>query len=70
MRGLIDAVTNQAIPSENSGGHFAGLPVTSVRTLTGVAFPGRAGTLAAVSADIELTSLSATVPVRKAISVD
>lgn len=38
------------------GGH------STVRTLTGVAFPGRAGTLASVSADIELTALSATVP--------
>jgi 2-polyprenyl-6-methoxyphenol hydroxylase-like FAD-dependent oxidoreductase len=40
------------------GGH------STVRKLTGVAFPGRAGTLAAVSADIELTALSATVPRR------
>jgi 2-polyprenyl-6-methoxyphenol hydroxylase-like FAD-dependent oxidoreductase len=141
MRGLIDAVTDRAIPCENAGGHFAGLPValdtrpwrtryaggvlipqnrleqvledhlaglgvtvrrgteltgldaagdeavtaavrgpggqyrlrgwylvacdgghSTVRKLTGVAFPGRAGTLAAVSADIELTSRSATVP--------
>lgn len=38
------------------GGH------STVRKLTGVAFPGRAGTLAAVSADIELTTRSATVP--------
>lgn len=38
------------------GGH------STVRKLTGVAFPGRAGTLAAVSADIELTARSATVP--------
>jgi 2-polyprenyl-6-methoxyphenol hydroxylase-like FAD-dependent oxidoreductase len=38
------------------GGH------STVRKLTEVAFPGRAGTLAAVSADIELTGLSATVP--------
>src|SRR5262249_34947272 len=30
--------------------------------LTGVAFPGRAGTLAAVSADVELAGISATVP--------
>jgi 2-polyprenyl-6-methoxyphenol hydroxylase-like FAD-dependent oxidoreductase len=141
MRGLIDAVTDRAIPRENAGGHFAHLPValdtrpwrtrypggllipqnrleqvledhltglgvtvrrgteltgvdtagkegvtaavrgpsgqyrlrgqylvacdgghSTVRKLTGVAFPGRAGTLAAVSADIELTSQSATVP--------
>jgi 2-polyprenyl-6-methoxyphenol hydroxylase-like FAD-dependent oxidoreductase len=141
MRGLIDAVTDRAIPRENTGGHFAHLPValdtrpwrtrypggllipqnrleqvledhlaglgitvrrgteltgldtagdegvtatvrspsgqyrlrgryvvacdgghSTVRKLTGVAFPGRAGTLAAVSADIELTSRSATVP--------
>ncbi|HEV7450173.1 MAG TPA: FAD-dependent monooxygenase [Pseudonocardiaceae bacterium] len=140
-RGLIDAVTDRAIPRENTGGHFAHLPValdtrpwrtrypggllipqnrleqvledhlaglgvtvrrgteltgldtasdegvtaavrgpggryrlrgrylvacdgghSTVRKLTGVAFPGRAGTLAAVSADIELTSRSATVP--------
>ncbi|MGH3901597.1 MAG: FAD-dependent monooxygenase [Pseudonocardiaceae bacterium] len=38
------------------GGH------STVRKLTGAAFPGRAGTLAAVSADIELTARSATVP--------
>jgi 2-polyprenyl-6-methoxyphenol hydroxylase-like FAD-dependent oxidoreductase len=38
------------------GGH------SIVRKLTGVAFPGRTGTMAAVSADIELTALSATVP--------
>jgi 2-polyprenyl-6-methoxyphenol hydroxylase-like FAD-dependent oxidoreductase len=35
---------------------------STVRKLTGVAFPGRAGTLAAVSADIELAAASATVP--------
>ncbi len=40
------------------GGH------STVRKLTGVAFPGRAGTLAAVSADVELTALSATAPRR------
>jgi 2-polyprenyl-6-methoxyphenol hydroxylase-like FAD-dependent oxidoreductase len=38
------------------GGH------STVRKLTGVAFPGRAGTLAAVSADVELAAASATVP--------
>lgn len=38
------------------GGHSV------VRKLTGVAFAGRTGTMAAVSADIELTALSATVP--------
>jgi flavin-dependent dehydrogenase len=38
------------------GGH------STVRKLTGVAFPGRAGTLAAVSADVELAAVSATVP--------
>ena len=35
---------------------------STVRKLTGVAFPGRAGTLAAVSADVELAAVSATVP--------
>lgn len=40
------------------GGH------STVRKFTGVAFPGRAGTRAAVSADIELTALSTTVPRR------
>ncbi len=140
MRGLLDAVTERAIPREPAGSHFAGLPVpldarswrtrypdgllipqdrleevleahlrvlgvvvrrsteltsvtsdeagvevvvsgpggagalrahylvacdgahSTVRKLTGVAFPGRAGTLAAVSADIELAAMSATVP--------
>jgi 2-polyprenyl-6-methoxyphenol hydroxylase-like FAD-dependent oxidoreductase len=38
------------------GGHSA------VRRLTGVPFPGRAGTMAAVTADIELAAASATVP--------
>ncbi|HEX5348379.1 MAG TPA: FAD-dependent monooxygenase [Pseudonocardiaceae bacterium] len=38
------------------GGH------STVRKLTGVAFPGRTGTMAAVSADIELTAWSTTVP--------
>jgi 2-polyprenyl-6-methoxyphenol hydroxylase-like FAD-dependent oxidoreductase len=38
------------------GGH------STVRKLTGVSFPGRAGTLAAVSADIELAAASTTVP--------
>lgn len=32
------------------------------RKLTGVAFPGRAGTLTAVSADVELAAMSVTVP--------
>ncbi|MGH3831877.1 MAG: FAD-dependent oxidoreductase [Pseudonocardiaceae bacterium] len=140
MRGLLDAVTERAIPIEFAGGHFAGLPValdarpwrthcpegvfipqdqleevleahlgvlgvavrrgteltgvtsdeagvdlvvsdpggagvvrcrylvacdgahSTVRKLTGVAFPGRPGTLAAVSADVELAALSSTVP--------
>jgi 2-polyprenyl-6-methoxyphenol hydroxylase-like FAD-dependent oxidoreductase len=140
MRGLLDAVTERAIPREVAGGHFAGLPVpldarpwrtrfpdgvlipqdrleevletrlrtlgvtvrrsteltdirndeagveatvsgpggtgvlrarylaacdgghSTVRKLTGVAFPGRVGTLAAVSADVELAAVSATVP--------
>jgi 2-polyprenyl-6-methoxyphenol hydroxylase-like FAD-dependent oxidoreductase len=35
---------------------------STVRKLTRVAFPGRAGTLAAVSADVELVAVSATVP--------
>lgn len=35
---------------------------STVRKLTGVAFPGRTGTLAAVSADVELAAVSATVP--------
>lgn len=35
---------------------------STVRKLTGVAFPGRAGTLAAVSADVELAAVSRTVP--------
>jgi 2-polyprenyl-6-methoxyphenol hydroxylase-like FAD-dependent oxidoreductase len=35
---------------------------STVRKLTRVAFPGRAGTLAAVSADVELAAVSATVP--------
>jgi 2-polyprenyl-6-methoxyphenol hydroxylase-like FAD-dependent oxidoreductase len=35
---------------------------STVRKLTGVAFPGRAGTLAAVSADVELAAVSTTVP--------
>ncbi len=38
------------------GGH------STVRRLTGVAFPGRAGTHVAVNADIELSARSATVP--------
>jgi 2-polyprenyl-6-methoxyphenol hydroxylase-like FAD-dependent oxidoreductase len=38
------------------GGH------STVRKLIGVDFPGRAGTMAAVSADIELAAMSATVP--------
>jgi 2-polyprenyl-6-methoxyphenol hydroxylase-like FAD-dependent oxidoreductase len=38
------------------GGHSA------VRQLTGAEFPGRAGTMAAVSADIELAAVSETVP--------
>jgi 2-polyprenyl-6-methoxyphenol hydroxylase-like FAD-dependent oxidoreductase len=140
MRGLLDAVTEHAIPKELAGWHFAGLPValdtrpwrtrypdgvlipqdrleevleaqlrargvtvrrsteltgvrsdeigiqatvsgrngesvlrsrylvasdgahSTVRKLTGVAFPGRIGTLAAVSADVELAAVSATVP--------
>jgi 2-polyprenyl-6-methoxyphenol hydroxylase-like FAD-dependent oxidoreductase len=139
-RGLLDAVTERAIPKESAGAHFAGLPVpldarpwrtrypdgvlipqnrleeilethlremgvtvrrnteltgltstetsveaavsgpggrsvlrvrylvacdgahSTVRKLMGVAFPGRAGTLAAVSADVELAAVSATVP--------
>jgi 2-polyprenyl-6-methoxyphenol hydroxylase-like FAD-dependent oxidoreductase len=35
---------------------------STVRKLTGVAFPGRTGTLAAVSADVELAAVSTTVP--------
>jgi 2-polyprenyl-6-methoxyphenol hydroxylase-like FAD-dependent oxidoreductase len=35
---------------------------STIRKLTGVAFPGRSGTLAAVSADVELAAVSATVP--------
>ncbi|MBV9650538.1 MAG: FAD-dependent monooxygenase [Pseudonocardiales bacterium] len=35
---------------------------STVRKVTGVAFPGRAGTLAAVSADVELAAVSTTVP--------
>lgn len=35
---------------------------STVRKLTGVAFPGRVGTLAAVSADVDLAAVSATVP--------
>jgi 2-polyprenyl-6-methoxyphenol hydroxylase-like FAD-dependent oxidoreductase len=35
---------------------------STVRKLTGVAFPGHAGTLAAVSADVEMASVSTTVP--------
>lgn len=138
MRGLLDAVTERAIPREKPAGwHFAGLPVrldarpwrtrcpdgvlipqdqleevleahlgvtvargteltgvtsddagvevavsspggtgmlrcrylvacdgahSTVRKLTGVAFPGQAGTLAAVSADVELAAVSSTVP--------
>jgi 2-polyprenyl-6-methoxyphenol hydroxylase-like FAD-dependent oxidoreductase len=140
MRGLLDAVIEQSIPTESARGHFAGLPVpldtrpwrtrypdgvvipqdrlevilekhlremgvivrrgtelvglicgeagveavvsgpdgaavmragyvvacdgahSMVRKLTGVAFPGHAGTLAAVSADVELATASATVP--------
>lgn len=38
------------------GGH------STVRRLTGVPFPGRAGTMAAVTADVELAAASATVP--------
>ncbi|MFD1524053.1 FAD-dependent oxidoreductase [Pseudonocardia yunnanensis] len=38
------------------GGH------SSVRRVTGVPFPGRAGTMAAVTADIELATASETVP--------
>ena len=140
MRGVLDAVTERAVPTESASGHFAGLPVlldarpwrtrypdgvvipqnrleevledhlrgmgvavcrgaeltgltcdeagvegtvsmpggqhavwghhlvacdgahSTVRKLTGVAFPGRAGTLAAVSADVELAAMSTTVP--------
>jgi 2-polyprenyl-6-methoxyphenol hydroxylase-like FAD-dependent oxidoreductase len=140
MRGVLDAVTECAVPTESAGGHFAGLPVvldarpwrtrypdgivipqnqleevledhlrgmgvavcrgaeltgltcyeagvegtvsgpggehavwgrylvacdgahSTVRKLTGVAFPGRVGTLAAVSADVELAAMSTTVP--------
>jgi 2-polyprenyl-6-methoxyphenol hydroxylase-like FAD-dependent oxidoreductase len=140
MRGLLDAVIGQSIPTEALRGHFAGLPVpldarpwrtrypdgvvipqdrleavledhlcgmgvavrrgteligltcgepdieaavsspdgkkviggrylvacdgahSTVRQLIGVAFPGRAGTLAAVSADVELAAVSTTVP--------
>lgn len=140
MRGLLEAVIEQGIPTESACGHFAGLPVpldtrpwrtrypdgvvipqdrleailehhlrgmgiivrrgtklvgvtcgeasveavvsgpdgeavmrtgyvvacdgahSTVRQLTGVAFPGHAGTLAAVSADVELAAASATVP--------
>jgi 2-polyprenyl-6-methoxyphenol hydroxylase-like FAD-dependent oxidoreductase len=35
---------------------------STVRKLTGAAFPGRAGTMAAVTADVDLASTSATVP--------
>ena len=35
---------------------------STVRKLTGVAFPGRAGTVAAVTADVELAAESSTVP--------
>jgi 2-polyprenyl-6-methoxyphenol hydroxylase-like FAD-dependent oxidoreductase len=35
---------------------------STVRKLIGVPFPGRAGTMAAVSADVELAAVSATVP--------
>ncbi|MGH3769620.1 MAG: FAD-dependent monooxygenase, partial [Pseudonocardiaceae bacterium] len=35
---------------------------STIRKLTGVAFPGRAGTLAAISADVELGTMSTTVP--------
>jgi 2-polyprenyl-6-methoxyphenol hydroxylase-like FAD-dependent oxidoreductase len=38
------------------GGH------STVRTLVGAAFPGRAGTMSAVSADVDLVSASPTVP--------
>jgi 2-polyprenyl-6-methoxyphenol hydroxylase-like FAD-dependent oxidoreductase len=38
------------------GGH------STVRKLTGIAFPGRAGSMAAVSADVELAGASSTVP--------
>jgi 2-polyprenyl-6-methoxyphenol hydroxylase-like FAD-dependent oxidoreductase len=140
MRGLLDAVAEQAVPRTSSGGHFAGLPVpldvrpwrtrypdgvlipqdrleeilqarlrdlgvevrrsatltdltqdehgveavvdgpggerrvrgrflvacdgghSAVRKLTGVEFPGRAGTMAAVTADIDLAAASPTVP--------
>ncbi|WP_214402956.1 FAD-dependent oxidoreductase [Pseudonocardia lacus] len=140
MRGLLDAVSARAVPGENVGGHFAGLPVpldatawrtrwpaglmipqdrieavleqrlhelgvavrrgtalvdvsvgddrveatvegpdgratlvarslvacdgghSTVRTLTGTPFPGRAGTMAAVSADVELAGRGPTVP--------
>ncbi|MGA8521222.1 MAG: FAD-dependent monooxygenase [Pseudonocardiaceae bacterium] len=140
MRGLLDAVTQRAIPRKSAGLHFADLPVpldtrpwrtrypdgvlipqdrleevledhlrvrgvavrrsteligmscddagveatvsgpgsegvlsghylvacdgghSTVRKLIGVAFPGRAGTLAAVSADVELAAMSTTVP--------
>ena len=140
MRGMLDAVIEQSIPTESVRGHFAGLPVpldtrpwrtrypdgvvipqdrleavledhlrgmgvvvrrgtelvgltcgeagieavvsspngkavmggrylvacdgahSMVRKLTGVAFPGHAGTLAAVSADVELAAVSTTVP--------
>jgi 2-polyprenyl-6-methoxyphenol hydroxylase-like FAD-dependent oxidoreductase len=27
MRGVLDAVTERAVPTESAGGHFAGLPV-------------------------------------------
>jgi 2-polyprenyl-6-methoxyphenol hydroxylase-like FAD-dependent oxidoreductase len=140
MRGLLDAVTERAVPRESVGGHFAHLPVpldarpwrtrypdgilipqdrlegiltawlrelgvevrrsaelvdlvqdaegveatvagsggevrlrrhylvacdgghSTVRKLTGADFPGRVGTMAAVTADIDLASVSDTVP--------
>ncbi|GAA5126190.1 FAD-dependent monooxygenase [Pseudonocardia adelaidensis] len=136
MRGLLDAVTERAVPRESVGGHFAFLPVpldarpwrtrypdgimipqdrleqiletrlrelgvrvrrstelvglvqdsdgveatvsdgrvrgrylvacdgghSAVRKLVGADFPGQAGTMAAVSADIELASAGETVP--------
>jgi 2-polyprenyl-6-methoxyphenol hydroxylase-like FAD-dependent oxidoreductase len=136
MRGLLDAVTERAVPRESVGGHFAFLPVpldarpwrtrypdgimipqdrletilegrlrelgvevhrstelvglvqhadgveatvsggrlrgrylmacdgghSTVRKLTGAEFPGRVGTMTAVTADVDLTSVSDTVP--------
>lgn len=136
MRGLLDAVTERAVPRESVGGHFAFLPVpldarpwrtrypdgilipqdrlelilearlrelgvevrrstelvdlvqdadgveaivsggrlrgrylvacdgghSTVRKVVGADFPGRAGTMAAVTADVELASMSDTVP--------